>query len=532
MNPIVRSHSRSRLLRSCLTANALAVSLLLSACGGGGGGGDSGGGSAATGVPAATPAASTSAGVTPSAFLTQTFADLHNVCANPRTGTAPDGTAYTDRQGTLLDELNFLHVWSNEQYLWYNEIPASVHQASYTSAIAYFDALKTPALTPAGAPKDRFHFTYSTDEWNALNDEGKETGYGVMWATGSTTPPRSWRVADVEPGSPAAGAGLMRGDTLVAIDGIDFINENDKDLLKKLNEGLYPSGTSQSHRLSVRRGTGTVDVTMVPAVVAMDPVKNAKVLDTPSGKVGYLTFNDHNAVSEKRLIDSFAMFKSAGVQDLVLDMRYNGGGLLQVASELATMIAGPSVIGKTFEQFVFNDRTAPEAPYPFPSAAFGIATPVPAQRGQALPTLGLSRVTILTSDDTCSASESVINGLRGVDVQVNLIGGQTCGKPYGFYPVENCGTTYFSINFKGANAKGFGDYPDGFAPTCAAADDLSHALGDPAEGMLAAALAYRSTNTCPAASSTGVAARAMKLVRPDAKDGEIHPRIKPGLVVR
>ena len=76
----------------------------------------------------------------------------------------------------------------------------------------------------------------------------------------------------------------------------------------------------------------------------------------------------------------------------------------------------------------------------------------------------------------------MVNSLRGVGVTVNLVGGTTCGKPYGFFPQDNCGTTYFAIQFQGVNQQGFGDYGDGFAPTCAVADDFGHALGDPAEG--------------------------------------------------
>jgi carboxyl-terminal processing protease len=110
-------------------------------------------------------------------------------------------------------------------------------------------------------------------------------------------------------------------------------------------------------------------------------------------------------------------------------------------------------------------------------------------------------VTVLTGPETCSASEAIINGLRGVNVQVNLIGGTTCGKPYGFLPQDNCGTTYFAIQFKGVNNQNAGDFADGLAPTCTVADDFSHPLGDPAEGRLAAALSYRVTGTCPAASS-------------------------------
>ncbi|MEG0886691.1 MAG: S41 family peptidase, partial [Janthinobacterium sp.] len=177
-------------------------------------------------------------------------------------------------------------------------------------------------------------------------------------------------------------------------------------------------------------------------------------------------------------------FQAAGISDLVLDVRYNGGGYLDVASELAYMIAGPQITaGKTFEQVLANDKTRPEAPVPFHAQSQGFAGPNPLPKGTLLPSLGLKRVTLLTTGNTCSASEAIINGLRGVDVQVNLIGGTTCGKPYGFYPTPNCGTTYFAVQFQGVNAKGYGDFADGMAPTCDVTDDYQHQLGDPAEGM-------------------------------------------------
>ena len=179
----------------------------------------------------------------------------------------------------------------------------------------------------------------------------------------------------------------------------------------------------------------------------------------------------------------------------MLDIRYNGGGYLDIASEVAYMIAGPgATTGRTFERTVFNDKyptTDPVTrqaltPVPFHATSQGFSGP----SGQALPTLNLPRVTVLTSANTCSASESIVNSLRGVGVQVIEIGSTTCGKPYGFYPQDNCGTTYFSIEFQGVNDQGFGDYPDGFSPAnatgtvgvqvpgCSVADDFSHALGD------------------------------------------------------
>ena len=138
--------------------------------------------------------------------------------------------------------------------------------------------------------------------------------------------------------------------------------------------------------------------------------------------------------------------------------------------------------------------------------------------------------------NTCSASESLINSLRGIDVEVIQIGEPTCGKPFGFYPTDNCGTTYFTVQFHGINAKGFGDYIDGFVPTegatgdganvpgCRAADDFSHPLGDPAEGRLATALSYRDSSVCPAPTSAfppdGTGAAAARIL--ESPDGTVR----------
>ena len=107
------------------------------------------------------------------------------------------------------------------------------------------------------------------------------------------------------------------------------------------------------------------------------------------------------------------------------------------------------------------------------------------------------------------ASETIMNGLRGIGVEVIQVGTTTCGKPYGSRAVDNCGTTYLPIHVRGVNDQGFGDYSEGFSPVgaagglavelpgCAVEDDLSRALGDPEEGLLAAALSYRDTGSCP-----------------------------------
>ncbi len=442
-------------------------------------------------------------------------------CATPRTGTDPTtGKAYPDKPGSTVAENNWLRSWTHDLYLWYREVPDT--NPALSSTADYFNALKTPATTPSGNPKDKFHFTYATTQWVALSQSGVEAGYGAQWVLISSRPPRQVVVAYTEPNSPATAppANLARGAQVLTVDGVDLVNANDSASVDKLNAGLFPPAPGVSHSFSILDlGASTPrTVTMVATNVTSTPVQNVETINR-SGTVGYMLFNDHIATAEPQLVSAFSQLQGAGVSDLVLDIRYNGGGYLDIASEVAYMIAGPGpTAGKGFEKTLFNDKyptTDPVAggtltPVPFHNTTQGFSGP----KDQPLPTLNLSRVFVLTSPNTCSASEAIINGLRGVGVQVIQIGTTTCGKPYGFYPQDNCGTTYFSIEFQGVNAQGFGDYPDGFSPAntvsspgvavpgCSVGDDFSRGLGDPAEGRLAAALAYRADQSCPVAAAS------------------------------
>ena len=457
-------------------------------------------------------------------LLGDAYSTYWNKCAGPRTGLDASGKAYPDVQGTLLDELKFLRAWTNQYYLWYKEVPNTYKMADFTSALDYFDVLKTPAVTASGQPKDRYHFTYPSAEWDAMQTQGIDLGYGITWTRNEDgRAPRTWLITAVEPGSPAAGAGLLRGDLLSRVDGVDFINASDAASVDKINAGLFPASAGTAHRFTLQRGGVPYEVTMTGAEVRVAPVKNVKVIETATGKVGYLTFDTFNALSEKQLYDAFTTFKAAGVNDLVLDLRYNGGGLLYLASQLSYMIAGPSVTaGKVFERSQYNDKSTGYEPIPFRSTAYGFESNNPLRAGTALPNLGLKRVTVLSTPGTCSASESVINGLRGADIEVIQIGGTTCGKPYGFTPVPNCGTTYFSIEFQGVNNKGFGDFTDGFAPTCQVSDDLSRPVSDESEGLLSAALAYRANGACPVSPAGRARTANMKVVRPEVREISIH----------
>ncbi len=483
---------------------------LLAACGGGGGGGFSapaGGGS----------------GTAPPSWVQGQFSPSSSfaaMCMTPRTGVDPiTQQTYPDRTGNALDEKNWLRSWTNELYLWFGEV-TDQDPAGFAGDAAYFDVLKTTATTASGKDKDRFHFTYPTATWESLSQNGVQAGYGASFVIVAAVPPRNVVIAYTEPGSPAttAPASLARGAQILTVDGVDLVNANDQASIDTLNAGLTPKTLGESHTFSVMDlgATAPRTVTLVSANITETPVQNVTILATANGLVGYMLFNDHIATAESELVAAFTQLKNAGVTDLVLDIRYNGGGYLDIASEVAYMIAGPvPTTGKTFELDQFNSKyptTNPVTqsaltPLGFHTTTQGLDLSIPA--GQALPSLNLPRVFILTTAGTCSASESIINGLQGVDIQVIEIGATTCGKPYGFYPADNCGVTYFSIQFQGVNAKDFGNYPDGFTPHntvategfllpgCSVADDFSHSLADPAEALFGAALAYRTAGSCP-----------------------------------
>jgi hypothetical protein len=479
----------------------LATACLLAGCGGGGGGGGGGGLPIAL-LPGVAPPPATGGnggdggnggnGIVASSTVA-------GLCAAPRGGLDPaTGTVYPDRAGSLDNEKSWVRGWIDETYLWYAEVPTTLKAADYATPVAWFNVLKTPATTASGRAKDRFHFTYDTEVYRQLSQGGVSAGYGMETVSVRSSPPRDIRIAFVEPNSPAANAGLQRGAKILSIDGVNVVSSTGSANVNAINNALSPRAVGETHSFTFEvGGTAQPAVQLAAANVTSTPVQNVQVIDTGSGRVGYLLFNDFITTSETQLINAVNFFKQgAGIQDLVLDMRYNGGGQLLIASRLAYMISSPSVTaGKTFEQLVFNDKN------PFRQTAAQTLTPFTSisRSGQPLPWLGLSRVTVLTGPDTCSASESVVNSLRGVGVTVNLVGGTTCGKPYGFVPQDNCGTTYFAIQFKGANQQGYGDYADGFAPNanCTVADDFSHQLGDVDEARLAAALTLRSSGACP-----------------------------------
>jgi C-terminal processing protease CtpA/Prc len=487
--------------RIAIVGGKLLLLVAVASCGGGSGGG---GGPAISYAPGVFPASST-------------FAAR---CENPRSGLDPwnNNAPWPDRPGTALHEKHFLRSWTNELYLWFNEVadrdPLNTGGAG-GGVKDYFALLKTAGLSSTGRPKDNFHFTYDTDEYRQLAESGAMLGYGISWKVVSPAPPRAILVEYVQAGSPAANLGVQRGDTLLRVDGINVVTNNTQSGVNAFVEGAFEPDAGSTHVFEFRqRGSTTITSGSLAAdKIAFSAVPLVDVLTIGATEVGYLVFNDHSAIAEEQLLHAVEYLADQQIDELVLDLRYNGGGFLDIASELAYMIAGPAATtGRTFERLQFSSRYPthhpltgqPLAPVPFHATTQDFSV----DPGLPLPSLDLDRVYVLTSDLTCSASESLINGLRGIGIQVVQVGGDTCGKPYGFYPWDNCGTTYFSIQFRGVNDANFGDYSDGFSttrttgeplanlPGCPATDDLTRELGDPAERQLATALTHLDTGTC------------------------------------
>jgi carboxyl-terminal processing protease len=488
--------------QGCSLVAAGLLALTLAGCGGGG----SSGGSTPPPPPPPT------SGIPPSSEFAGTL-------LKPNGGKDAadwDAASCTDARQKSWNRSNL-----NEDYLFYKEAPlASINPDTFTGTVPQlFEAYTTRALPQ----RDRFSFVITQAQAEAVFQSGTSTDLGLELRREAGT--NLIRVAYTEPASAAGRAGIKRSGILATVNGTN----SSTGLTQAQIDAVFASapGTVVNVGIQATVGGPITNYALTSGTYASTPVLVDKVL--PGTTVGYLAHTSFSTpVGETQLADAFKRFATAGVTDLVVDLRYNGGGYIFISAQLGYMVAGGSgaaTNSKVFEQFTFNDKRSNEnVAVPFFSTITNfLGNP---RANEALSGLNLKRVFVLVSGSTCSASESFISSMRGIDVQTVLIGSTTCGKPYGFSQENNCTLSYFPIEFEGRNNKGEVFPGTGITPTCAVGDDLTKELGDPTEKMLAAALTYRTTGACPTvAAASGALSKPRALSEPNV-DLEFVPQVK------
>jgi hypothetical protein len=370
----------------------------------------------------------------------------------------------------------------NDWYFWYRQAPQPA-AANYSDIDSYFNALLYTGTDPA-FPADRWSYWQTTEAYNRFFGDGQTLGYGVSVAglevVGNAAQPLF--VRHVETLSPAAAQGVQRGDRVMSVNGrsaADLIAANDF-------SALTPDQAGQTLTLVLRNAAGADrSVVLTSAVFALTPVTGAATFTSGGGrKLAYVAVKDMISQALPPLDAAFQQFKAAGAADLLLDLRYNGGGLVSTGATVASYVAGSRASGLDYARLLYNDKRAAGN-----NATFAFQAP-----GAAL---ALPRVFVLTGRRTCSASEQVINGLRGAGIEVVAVGETSCGKPVGFLPASACGRTYSVVNFESVNQRGEGRYFDGFAATCAVAENFTAATGSSTDPLTTAAAYYADHGRCP-----------------------------------
>ncbi|MGK3989470.1 S41 family peptidase [Sorangium sp. So ce136] len=384
------------------------------------------------------------------------------LAASVAVGCAPSDAA--DQQAadcSTAGQNEHLFKLMKDVYLWYDLVPELDYRA-YPSPEALLEDL-------IDKPRDRWSYMSSKSDYDAYFGEGQTLGLGFRWEFDQEG---SLRLALVHPASPAGAAGLRRGDRVLAINDIDVEQVASEGLWEEVS-GPDEEGVEMSLKVE-RPGEAAFTIAVQKAWYAVTTVLNQRVVQAGSAKVGYLMLTTFVEPSAEELDRAFAAFRESQVSELVLDLRYNGGGRLSVERHLASLIHKPATGGALLDITAHNDRHGDWDK----RASF---------EELDQPALPLSRLVVITASGTASASETLINSLRPY-MDVKLVGSTTHGKPVGMHGWDYCGKIINPISFRVLNAKEEGDYYEGFTPDCAAADTLNAELGDAGETCLAEAL--------------------------------------------
>ncbi|MGZ3880865.1 MAG: S41 family peptidase [Flavisolibacter sp.] len=397
------------------------------------------------------------------AGLTLLQACKKNDLSNNLTPTPPGGTtssASAIKDTTIAD--------ARDLYLWYNQIPSTFNAQTYADPNAIMEAVRQYSNEPGfTSPVDKWSFGMKQTDWNNLsNGVSGDFGMSVFFFKEGDL-----RVKSVERASPAGLAGIRRGWRITKINGSTNITTSNADFI---STAVW---SSQTGSFTFTKPDGSsVDMNLTAASYQEHPVYLDTVYNVSSKKVGYFSLNSFLGDTTELYSEFsrvFNRFASAGITDLIVDLRYNGGGYVTVQQKLADWLAPSAANGQLMMKEQFNDKYTQ-----YNSTDYF----------QKLGSLNLSRIYFIVSHNTASASELLINNLKPF-VNVQLVGpSKTYGKPVGFFPIPVGDWYIFPVSFRSTNNSGQGNYFNGMDLNSTVADGLDKDWGDITETCLQSAL--------------------------------------------
>ncbi|MBO9618098.1 MAG: hypothetical protein J7539_03595 [Niabella sp.] len=391
-------------------------------------------------------------------------------------GSTPTSTPIQYASGVTKAIIDTAVGYSNDIYLWYRQLPATMNAvpfASLDSVMNYIKNYSKDTVLPSGVVRnvDKWSFAIKQADWDNISQGiAGDFGLGIFFMSASDL-----RVKSVEKLSPAAAAGIHRGWQITAIQGVSAINTTDASI-QQIVAAIFSSATAT---ITFKKPDGSSQqLTLNAATYQEQPIYADTIYNQPAGKVGYLVYNSFlgdSASVVNNLAAAFAGFSNAGISNLILDLRYNSGGYVWMEQLMANYLINNSGNGQVMNREVFNDKYTKYNTL---------------DRFSKKGNLNLSTLYVIVSKGTASASELLINSLKPF-MNIKLVGpSATTGKAVGFFNIPVGSWYIFPVSFKSINALGQGNYYDGFSPdaNAAVADGLDKDWGDVTESCLAKAL--------------------------------------------
>lgn len=379
-------------------------------------------------------------------------------------------TAPTGGTGSSVNYKDTAVDYARDIYLWYNLIPSTFNTQSYSDLNGVMTAIRQYSIEPGfSSAVDRWSFAVKKQEWdNVSSGVGGDFGLSVFFKSEGDL-----RVKLVEPESPAGKAGIKRGWRISTINGNNNITTSNADFIV---QNVFNS--TNSSFTFIKPDNSTVNLTLTATSYQTHPVILDSVYSVNGKNIGYFAFNSFlgdTTVIYNNFAQTFNRFASANVNDVIVDLRYNGGGYVSVSEKLADFLAPSSANGALMMTQKYNDKYS----------QFNELTYF-----HKLGNLNLSRIFFIVSNSTASASELLINNLRPY-MNVNLSGAsKTYGKPVGFFPIPVGDSYIFPVSFRTTNKNGEGNYFSGLALNNQVADGLDKNWGDLTESGLASVINY------------------------------------------